>query len=164
MRLRGRDLLTSFAHPLSLPGGPLQRDFVASLRHPPSLPGGPMQAERPEATLRLISHRDFVASLRHPQPPAAGCADKTKREPASKLEVLFYFYLRWEGDSNPRYSYPYVSLANWWFQPLTHPTKQPVWNEQDCKDINNCGFRKIYCYCFAIFSRISVSACILRIL
>ncbi len=23
------------------------------------------------------------------------------------------------GDSNPRYSYPYVSLANWWFQPLT---------------------------------------------
>ena len=23
-------------------------------------------------------------------------------------------------DSNPRYSFPYVSLANWWFQPLTH--------------------------------------------
>ena len=23
------------------------------------------------------------------------------------------------GDSNPRYGYPYVSLANWWFQPLT---------------------------------------------
>ena len=23
------------------------------------------------------------------------------------------------GDSNPRYGCPYVSLANWWFQPLT---------------------------------------------
>ena len=29
---------------------------------------------------------------------------------------------RKKGDSNPRYSYPYVSLANWWFQPLTHPS------------------------------------------
>ena len=29
-------------------------------------------------------------------------------------------FLRKRGDSNPRYSYPYVSLANWWFQPLTH--------------------------------------------
>ncbi len=30
--------------------------------------------------------------------------------------------MRRERDSNPRYSYPYVSLANWWFQPLTHPS------------------------------------------
>ena len=30
--------------------------------------------------------------------------------------------LRKEGDSNPRYGNPYVSLANWWFQPLTHPS------------------------------------------
>ena len=33
--------------------------------------------------------------------------------------------IRWKrqvrklGDSNPRYGNPYVSLANWWFQPLT---------------------------------------------
>ncbi len=27
---------------------------------------------------------------------------------------------RREGDSNPRYSYPYGSLANCWFKPLTH--------------------------------------------
>ena len=27
---------------------------------------------------------------------------------------------RREGDSNPRYGYPYGSLANCWFQPLTH--------------------------------------------
>ena len=26
------------------------------------------------------------------------------------------------GDSNPRYGNPYVSLANWWFQPLTQPS------------------------------------------
>ena len=30
---------------------------------------------------------------------------------------------RKEGDSNPRYPFGYVSLANWWFQPLTHPSK-----------------------------------------
>ena len=31
-------------------------------------------------------------------------------------------FLRKEGDSNPRYGYPYDSLANCWFQPLTHPS------------------------------------------
>ena len=30
--------------------------------------------------------------------------------------------LRKEGDSNPRYPYEYDSLANCWFQPLTHPS------------------------------------------
>ena len=30
--------------------------------------------------------------------------------------------LRKLGDSNPRYGNPYVSLANWWFQPLTQPS------------------------------------------
>ena len=30
------------------------------------------------------------------------------------------FLMRKRGDSNPRYGNPYVSLANWWFQPLTH--------------------------------------------
>ena len=29
---------------------------------------------------------------------------------------------RKEGDSNPRYGNPYDSLANCWFQPLTHPS------------------------------------------
>ena len=28
--------------------------------------------------------------------------------------------LRRRGDSNPRYSFPYDSLANCWFKPLTH--------------------------------------------
>ena len=31
-------------------------------------------------------------------------------------------FWRKEGDSNPRYGYPYDSLANCWFQPLTHPS------------------------------------------
>ena len=32
--------------------------------------------------------------------------------------------VRKEGDSNPRYGNPYGSLANCWFQPLTHPSKK----------------------------------------
>ena len=38
-----------------------------------------------------------------------------KQKPCKFLARL----LRKLGDSNPRYGYPYVSLANWWFQPLT---------------------------------------------
>jgi len=30
--------------------------------------------------------------------------------------------LRWSRDSNPGYRFQYVSLANWWFKPLTHST------------------------------------------
>ena len=33
-------------------------------------------------------------------------------------------WARREGDSNPRYGYPYDSLANCWFQPLTHLSVQ----------------------------------------
>ena len=33
-----------------------------------------------------------------------------------------FLFKRKRGDSNPRYSYPYDSLANCWFQPLTHPS------------------------------------------
>ncbi len=40
------------------------------------------------------------------------CANRTALHPD---EVS-----RREGDSNPRYGYPYGSLANCWFQPLTH--------------------------------------------
>ena len=32
------------------------------------------------------------------------------------------FVWRWGRDSNPRYSFPYVSLANWSFRPLRHLT------------------------------------------
>ena len=42
------------------------------------------------------------------------------------------FLKRWrkEGDSNPRYPFEYVSLANWWFQPLTHPSRDGAVVEQ----------------------------------
>ena len=39
------------------------------------------------------------------------------------MNELVSFFLRKRGDSNPRYGYPYVSLANWWFQPLTHTSR-----------------------------------------
>ena len=41
------------------------------------------------------------------------CANRTALHPENIL-------LRREGDSNPRYGCPYGSLANCWFQPLTH--------------------------------------------
>ena len=37
-------------------------------------------------------------------------------------ESIFSF-VRKLGDSNPRYGYPYGSLANCWFQPLTQTSK-----------------------------------------
>ena len=40
---------------------------------------------------------------------------------------------RREGDSNPRYSIPYDSLANCWFQPLTH--------------LSNCADKSSAFYC-----------------
>ena len=36
-----------------------------------------------------------------------------------KILAILANPLRKLGDSNPRYSYPYGSLANYWFQPLT---------------------------------------------
>ena len=40
----------------------------------------------------------------------------------TSLDLATWYFLRKEGDSNPRYGYPYDSLANCWFQPLTHPS------------------------------------------
>jgi hypothetical protein len=48
--------------------------------------------------------------------------------------------LRREGDSNPRYSYPYGSLANCWFKPLTHLSFRLA--ERD-KNRKSCNKRKI---------------------
>ncbi len=46
----------------------------------------------------------------------------SKKPSSSELGLGFSKTLRKEGDSNPRYGYPYDSLANCWFQPLTHPS------------------------------------------
>ena len=40
----------------------------------------------------------------------------------SNDSLLTIYFLRRERDSNSRYRYQYVSLANWWFKPLTHLT------------------------------------------
>ena len=46
------------------------------------------------------------------------------------------------GDSNPRYGIPYVSLANWWFQPLTQPSLrlpfQSAIHQTDTPDFFKC--------------------------
>ena len=44
--------------------------------------------------------------------------------PNRLLAVGIIHVLRREGDSNPRYGYPYGSLANCWFKPLTHRSIQ----------------------------------------
>ena len=43
----------------------------------------------------------------------------TKKAYKIENQFLVGIFSRKRGDSNPRYGYPYVSLANWWFQPLT---------------------------------------------
>ena len=40
-------------------------------------------------------------------------------EAENRLPFSFFAFRRKLGDSNPRYGYPYGSLANCWFQPLT---------------------------------------------
>ena len=53
-----------------------------------------------------------------------------------RTEVRYGLNLwRWERDSNSRYSYPYDSLANCWFQPLTHPTMCSMNGWQKYKNI-----------------------------
>ena len=46
--------------------------------------------------------------------------------------------LRKEGDSNPRYGNPYGSLANCWFQPLTHPSLR-TWSQKPWGYLLDCG-------------------------
>ena len=56
--------------------------------------------------------------------------------------------LRKLGDSNPRYGYPYVSLANWWFQPLTHTSMSFALHflELRCKDmLKFLNIQSIWC-------------------
>ena len=38
----------------------------------------------------------------------------------TSISFIFLVFQRRERDSNSRYSFPYDSLANCWFQPLTH--------------------------------------------
>jgi hypothetical protein len=51
-----------------------------------------------------------------------------------RWKISSVFKARKKGDSNPRYPYEYVSLANWWFQPLTHPSGAQLIRVLRCKD------------------------------
>ena len=61
--------------------------------------------------------------------------------------MQFLFWRR-KGDSNPRYSYPYDSLANCWFQPLTHLSVSrfikhyPFSTLAFCSSCTKCFFRR----------------------
>lgn len=53
------------------------------------------------------------------------CSSKSDNKKTASKTCCFVlkFYLRKLGDSNPRNGCPFVSLANWWFKPLTHLSK-----------------------------------------
>ena len=61
--------------------------------------------------------------------------------PYNKKSSLVGYFLRRKGDSNPRYSYPYDSLANCWFQPLTHLSFLP------CEQVALTQSRNMICAC-----------------
>ena len=56
-----------------------------------------------------------------------------KRAIISSLSITLWK----KGDSNPRYAYTYGSLANCWFQPLTHPSRPLA----DCRTTGNLNGR-----------------------
>ena len=83
---------------------------------------------RDSAALRVR----YLSRLRRALPSK----NKKKRAQAS-LAHPFVFVWRWGRDSNSWYPYEYGSLANCWFQPLTHPTGglyTEVTCKSDCKD------------------------------
>ena len=101
------------------------RDLLTSFAHPPD--GGP--------ALNLPLTGICSLTLAH-HPAACGGAGQISKKHHRVNSWCFFDLFAVRGDSNPRYGYPYVSLANWWFKPLTHLTKLTRPNEQDCKYIN----------------------------
>ena len=58
--------------------------------------------------------------------PAQICAVPYMLLNSKRCKSVDCSVLRRKGDSNPRYSYPYDSLANCWFKPLTHLSLQKL--------------------------------------
>ena len=56
---------------------------------------------------------------------ATSCSQSRRDDRATLHPEVPLKIQRRERDSNPRYRYQYVSLANWWFQPLTHLSVSP---------------------------------------
>ncbi len=89
------------------------------------------------------------SNLRSPA-PKAGAMTGLRYAPFNFLNPVGQGFasLRREGDSNPRYPYEYDSLANCWFQPLTHlsvslaPTS--VVHRWDCKNTKSFCSAKLF--------------------
>ncbi len=83
-------------------------------------------------------------------------------------DVVFNMSLRKLGDSNPRYSHPYGSLANYWFQPLTQTSSVLLYSYRNALSLkcgakvhtflDTCKFRAIFfrkiCQCAYIFEKV----------
>ncbi len=93
----------------------------------------------------LSGHQDL--NLGPPAPKAGAlpdCATPRKMCVSVKCVVVwvctkihFVIFWRWSRDSNPGYRFQYVSLANWWFKPLTHSTLE---REKQAISFNNRVF------------------------
>ena len=66
--------------------------------------------------------RDLLPAVAHPRSPAAGFAKGNKKGSSSKLGCLSFSFCGERGIRTPGTVIPYGSLANCWFQPLTHLT------------------------------------------
>ena len=66
--------------------------------------------------------RDLLPAVAHPRSPAAGFAKGNKKGSSSKLGCLSISFCGERGIRTPGTVIPYGSLANCWFQPLTHLT------------------------------------------
>ena len=122
--------------------------------------------------------RDLLPAVAHPRSPAAGFAKGNKKGSSSKLGCLSISFCGERGIRTPGTVIPYGSLANCWFQPLTHLTLTEIVlpaiadslrpRKQDDKvksnlgicqiNFNDCGLSLQKTYCLAIFSLMSVSA------
>ena len=93
------------------------------------------------------------------------CASRTALRPENELQNWW----RREGDSNPRYSFPYDSLANCWFQPLTHLSvlsremiRANLWNiswKCGCKYNAFFSFSKYSSLIFPVLTVLKIGAC-----
>ena len=99
-----------------------------------------------------------LKGLRIPRPPAAGFAKENRSSNSNKFGCCFHFFGGERGIRTPGTVNPYGSLANCWFQPLTHLTMSPFMAESvktDCK----YTIKLLFCN---IFSHIGIGLDILH--
>ena len=117
-----------------------ERDYLRCFRFAQVEPFG----SHPFSSTSLRWERDYLRCFRFAQVEPFGS------HPFSSTS------LRWERDSNPRYSYPYDSLANCWFQPLTHPTLCSMNGWQKYKNIP--FLKAFFVFFLSLVSKFSVLA------